>query len=390
MTVGSILPGRLPLSLVAQRHMSLIEQNSQALARLQQQVASGRQYVRPSEAPSSAIQAMLLQKTLERKAQMTENIQTSRSFLAATESALGSVGDALNSAKSLALAGIGDTLTSTEKEGLAVEAASLLQSVINTANTKFRGRYLFGGSHAETAPFELAGNGIVRYAGDTIAIESFADLDLLVASNVDGATAFGAMTEPIGADLNPALTLETRIADLYGGTGVDLGVIQITLESGGSQQTASVDLSGAETIGDIKTRLEAAFASGPLTLAVDIDPATRNGLRLTPSAGTITVSDLPGSTVADDLAIASGPSAQIVGGDLDPRLTLQTELADLRAGSGIDQTGGLQIVNGDRTVTVDVSSAQTIEDLLNAMRTADPDLSVGINAAGNGLSVSSR
>ena len=103
----------------------------------------------------------------------------------------------------------------------------------------------------------------------------------------------------------------------------------VTLDNGGTQQTAPVDLSGAKTVGDIKTRLENAFVAGPLTLSVDVDPATANGFRLTPSAGTITVADVSGSTVAADLGIAAPSAAHISACRGDPRLAPQHRLADL-------------------------------------------------------------
>jgi len=390
MSVGSILPGRLPISLLARRQTQSMEAGARALAELQQQIASGQQFSLPSDAPSAAIKSVLLQKAIERTAQTKKNLQTDRSFLAASESALSNVSESLNQAKSFVLAGIGNTLSSSDKQALAVEVAAIRDGVLRAANTQFRGRYLFGGSQSQAAPFELIGNGIVRYNGDTQHIDSLTDIRSLMANNVDGDTAFDALTEPVGQGINPALTLDTQMTDLHRGAGVELHAIVVTLDNGGTPQTATVDLSGAKTVGDIKIRLENAFVAGPLTLSVDVDPATANGFRLTPSAGTITVADVSGSTVAADLGIAAASAAQITGGDLDPRLTTQTRLADLNGGSGIDQSNGLSITNGSHNTTVDISSDQTIEDLFNALLVADPNLDVGINVTGNGLALSSR
>ena len=268
-----------------------------------------------------------------------------------------------------------------------------MQQVVNAANSTFRGRYLFGGSETDTPPFELLGNGVVRYNGDGLAINSFADLELLLSNNIDGQSAFEATTPPVGSDLNPALTLDSRIEDLLGGQGVRLGLIEISLNNG-TPQTAQVDLTGAETIGDIKTRLEAAFPVSPggLTLTVDVDPATNSGIRLRSSAGTVAVTDLSGSTVARDLGVASAATATVNGGNLDPQLTLLTNLTALNGGTGIGTSGGntFVVTNGTSTKTVDISTATTIEDVFNLLQTADRDIQVGINAAGNGLAISSR
>jgi flagellar hook-associated protein 3 FlgL len=138
--------------------------------------------------------------------------------------------------------------------------------------------------------------------------------------------------------------------------------------------------------------LENAFSGSPVTLTVDIDPSSQNGLRLTPSAGTVAVSNVSGSSLATQLGIASTAVAQINGGDLDPGITLQTTLASLNGGTGIGSTvgTGLVINNGGETHTVDLSTATTIEDVFNLIRTADPNLNLGINEARNGLAISSR
>jgi flagellar hook-associated protein 3 FlgL len=393
MTLGPILPGRLPGSLTAARLNSSLQANFSLLQSLQDQISTGHRFFLPGESPAAATRAIVLQKAIERQEQLQTNIATSRSFLAASEGALAAISESLNRAKSLALAGLGSIASPGEKLALAAEAAGVVQQVINAANTTFRGRYLFGGTRTNSPPFELLGNGVVRYNGDGLAINSFADLELLLANNIDGQSAFGATTPPVGSDLNTALTLDSRIEDLLGGQGVTLGLITITLNNG-TPETAQVDLTGAETIGEIKTRLEAAFPvpSGVLTLSVDIDPATKSGIRLTPSAGTVAVTDLSGSTVARDLGVASAATASINGGDLDPRLTLLTNLSALNGGTGIGTSGGntFLVTSGTSTKTIDISTATTIEDLFNLLQTADRDIQVGINAAGNGLAISSR
>ena len=115
-------------------------------------------------------------------------------------------------------------------------------------------------------------------------------------------------------------------------------------------------------------------------------------MRLTPSAGTVAVSNVTGSTLATDLGIASAAVAQVNGGDLDPGITLQTTLASLNGGTGIGPTAGTGLVinNGGQTHTVDLSTATTIEDVFNLIRTADSNLNLGINDARNGLAISSR
>jgi flagellar hook-associated protein 3 FlgL len=156
---------------------------------------------------------------------------------------------------------------------------------------------------------------------------------------------------------------------------------------------ADVDLSGAETIGDVKTRLEAAIGSGPPSVTVGLN-APNNGLLLTPSSGTVSVADLDGGTTASQLGIASAASATITGDDLQPRITTQTSLADLSGGAGVNLAGGLRITSGSRTVNIDLSGATTVEDVVNAIQSqskaAGIDVYVGLNDAQTGIAVAGR
>lgn len=386
MTLSPILPGRLPGTLLGDRLLNNLQNGQRLLARLQDQSSTGQKFFVPSDSPAAATRTIALQRFIERKEQMQNNIRVDRSLLSATETNLDNVGDALNQGKSVILAGIGESSTPAENRALAEEAGGLVDQVVNAGNAKFRDRFLFGGSESRAAPFERIDGGFVRYNGDALTVESFIDLDLTTQNSIDGETAFAPLTPPAGEDINPALTLQTRIADLNGGEGAEPGPITVTVDDG-TPQTETVDLAGAETVDDIKTRIEAAFPPGDITVGIN---AANNGLLVTPAAGTVEIADQQGLNVAAELGIESGPVASIDGADLDPRLTTGTQLADLNGGAGIDGSDGLLITSGSTSKAIDIASAQTVEDLFNTLKSADLDLAVGINEAGNGLAISSR
>jgi len=387
MEIGPLLPGRIPTSLITDRLQSQLQDGHRTQTMLQDQITTGHKFILLSDSPSAAITTIGLQSLIERKSQMATNTQTAASLLSASESALASVADAINKAKQLASAGIGDSSSPEEKTALALEAQSLIRQVVNAANTTFRGRYLFGGSQAASAPFSLLSENAVRYEGDRQSLNTFVDLTLQEATNVDGDAAFGSLTAPLGSDINPALTLQTRLSDLFGGQGAAPGTIDVTLSSPASTQT--IDLSKTKTIADLKAVIEDAFPPGAVTVSIN---ATSNGILITPTAGSVAISDPAGSSSAARLKIASAAVPAINTGDLNPRLTITTNLADLNGGAGIGPTAGngIQITNGITTRIVDLTGAVTIEDLFNRLRDPDLSLSVGINDAGNGLSLSSR
>lgn len=390
MAMSTILPGRLPISLLGQRLQEATETNRAALSRLQEQLSTGRKFLLPSELPIEALQALTITNLSQRQTAVAGNALVNDGFLGIADQSLATVADALYRARSIVQEGIGESATDDQRKALADEVGALLQSVTNAANTRYSGRYIFGGQQSLASPFTSTASGVIRYNGDQGQIQTFADLDLLLSNNVDGASAFGALSQPLFTDVNSAVTMSTSLSDLYGGSGITPGRIDVTIDNG-TPITKSIDLTGAKNLNDVKLRIENAFASEAETVTVSLNPAG-HGLQLTPSGGTITVADQAGYRSAQLLGIAAPAAAQITGGDLNPALTEFTPIAALNGGTGIGATAGtgLQIVNGDRTSVVDLNGVTTVGDVLNRIRLADPDVVAQISADGTGLAISTR
>lgn len=184
----------------------------------------------------------------------------------------------------------------------------------------------------------------------------------------------------------------TRLADLNGGTGVQAGTIRITTTEFTTGTT--VDLSTARTITDVKERIE--NLSSRLQVSIN---AGGNGLTVTDTNGTsITIASVDGVTTAEDLGInGTNAGGTITGSDVNPRLTERTLTADL-AGAVNDPIvlNSIYVTNGNRSGSIDLSSATTIEDLLDTINNAtasdgrDFHLQASINSAGTGINVLSR
>lgn len=390
---SSILSTRTTNALQASQLIAGIQSAQSDLAKLQQQISSGHRLQFPSDDPIASIQIFGLKNAMARQSEFQNNIQVNQSYLSVTDQALGTVGDALNRARAIAQSGLGTTVSDSDRQALASEVGGLLQSVTNAGNAQYQGRYIFGGSYGTTAPFSPIGNGVVRYNGDQQSLQTYADFSFMVANNIDGQTAFAGLTTPVSTgDLDPALSLSSRLADLRGGQGIAAGPVQITVANGGPAITKTVDLTGAETLQDVKTRIENAFASSSITVSVSIDPSTNSGLKLTPSAGTIAVQNSGASQAATQLGIVSTGAASVSGSDLDPKMSIFTLIADLNGGTGIGPTAGtgLRIVNGTKTSLVDLNGAATVQDVLNRIRAADPDVVADIAPDGRSLAISSR
>ena len=87
----------------------------------------------------------------------------------------------------------------------------------------------------------------------------------LFPTNVSGHDAFGALSAEVQgqADLNPVLTLDTRVDDLNGGAGVTPGSFAIS----DGNSISVIDINGAETVRDIVELIESHPPEGRVATA---------------------------------------------------------------------------------------------------------------------------
>jgi flagellin-like hook-associated protein FlgL len=482
--------------LVQQRLLSQLQSDQIDVLRLQQQVSTGRRIQLLSEDAPAGIRGVALQRLLEQKEQVRNNVQMNQSFLSATDTTLSDVSGLLSQARAQSLGVTGASATEVERAAVVQEIDAAIAKLLGTGNANFRGRYLFAGSLTAELPFEQKGN-YIRYNGNENRLESYADVDLLFETNATGSEVFGAISDPVvgTADFNPILTANTKLSDLNNGSGVSVGSIQIS----DGTNSSIIDLSVAHTVGDVVAMIEENPPTGR-TVTVEITPTGLSISLDTAGGGDLRITEVGGGTSARDLGIlaetfvGTGP---MVGTDVNPRLQLTTPLnealgaqayalidstgtnnslrieandrggafngytinitagppgvtvaplvgttfnvqigpgttatqlmnalnaeptfsADFTAsldttidadndgsgavavtsvttahGSGVefDQTSGLQILNGDQVHVIDLSTAVTVEDLLNTLNDSQADVLAELNDDGRTISIRSR
>jgi flagellar hook-associated protein 3 len=296
------------------------------LLRLESQVSTGQKFQLPSEAPAAAMRVTSLQQLLARKAQIQSNLTTNQSYLTATDTAMSQVSGMIADVRAAALGAIGTTATDQQRQAAAQQVQQALQQLVDTGNQNFRGRYLFAGSETATKPFRFQDGNLVRYDGNESRLSSYGNVDLQFDTNVQGNEAFGAISDPVrgSVDLNPAVTRDTRLADLFGGRGIPKGSIAVS--DGASTQI--VDLSQAETVGDVVAMIH---ANPPAGSAVNVQ-ITPTGFTLQLASGNLTITDVGSGTTAAELGILTERGVgtnPVASADLNPNLSPTTRLADV-------------------------------------------------------------
>lgn len=382
MAVVPINSGRVSSALVSDMVMGNMRRTQRDMLAEQTKLATGHRINVPSEDPFGAALTTSLQSLLERTTQVQENVGSVTSFLSASDSALSDLNDLITQAESLASENVGSTATTETRAAAAQVISAMIDEVVAVGNRQFAGRYLFAGHDTDAPPFEQVGAG-VWYRGDAGEILSYVDSERTIASNVNAAEVFGTLSSQVTGvcDLDPRLTVDTLLRDLNGGQGVSNGSIVVS----DGTATSVVDLSTADNLQDVIDLIE---QNGPAGIAVEIN-AAGNGLRLTQAGADITVTEVEGGLTAHQLGIysASGAGAELVGDDVERAVSLLTPLAALHNGAGIDQADGLVLSNGGDSQTIDLSAAETVEDLLNALNGAGLYVSAVVNDAGDGIDV---
>lgn len=139
------------------------------LAKTQQQIATSRRILAPSDDPVAAAHALEITQSQSLNTQFGINRQSAKSALGALEGTLSSVTELIQDVKTSVIAAGNGALNDTQRGAMATELNSRLEQLLGLANTRDGvGNYLFSGFQTTTPAFSQdAMTGVVSYAGDT-------------------------------------------------------------------------------------------------------------------------------------------------------------------------------------------------------------------------------
>ncbi len=123
-------------------------------------IASGKNFVKPSDNPSDVVIALSYKKGIGKIDKYQKAISDGLAFLKAQESTLGNVQDLIARAKVLAIQASNATQNASTRKAIANEIDSILKSILSLANSQLGEKYLFAGQKTSgyplgKTPFEL-------------------------------------------------------------------------------------------------------------------------------------------------------------------------------------------------------------------------------------------
>ncbi|MEE8381214.1 MAG: flagellar hook-associated protein FlgL, partial [Thermodesulfobacteriota bacterium] len=193
---------------------------------IQEVISTGKKINLLSDDPAGIVQVVNYQSDLTKLSQYKENITHGNSWLDMSDSILQDIQNLVGEAKNIAIAQSTSTMNSETRAQAAVVAQNLYEQLIGYGNTRLAGRYIFGGSITDRAPFNA--NGTYNGNGEDILVEIIEGIRAKI--NLAG-------SEFLVTDLNPDLSTAAATSGSTSSTGLTARNINAVLTNpGGSSE----------------------------------------------------------------------------------------------------------------------------------------------------------
>lgn len=158
---------RVSTSTLFEQGVLNIQRGQSGLLRLQEQIATGRRVLTPSDDPVAAARGLEVSQSRAVAAQFERNAESASEAIGLAENSLQRYTALLQDVKTLAVNGGNGALTPSDRKSIASELRQRYAELLGVANaTDGNGLYLFSGYQGTTQPFTEAVPGTVVYNGD--------------------------------------------------------------------------------------------------------------------------------------------------------------------------------------------------------------------------------
>lgn len=144
---------RITTSMVQRNILADLNTISSKLTKTQMKAASNKEITRPSDDPFGTTQAMALRQSLAMNRQYQSNVEDSIGWQDATEQALIDVTESVQNARRLIVQGGNDAADQTSRDAIASELEQIIEGIKQSANTNYRGSFLFSGTQTSQRPY---------------------------------------------------------------------------------------------------------------------------------------------------------------------------------------------------------------------------------------------
>lgn len=156
---------RITIQELNRQMMGVLNDRYSDLAGLQEQLASGKRLLRPSDDPVGVANDLKLQTKIKEMTQFKSNINDSLGFMGVSETAMTSMNKIMQRIRELSVKASSDTMGADEREYTGKESNELFRQLIALVDTQYKGDYVFGGSQSKIPPLQI-NNSLASSASD--------------------------------------------------------------------------------------------------------------------------------------------------------------------------------------------------------------------------------
>ncbi|WP_183094864.1 flagellar hook-associated protein FlgL [Nocardioides stalactiti] len=226
--------GRVTQRMLTNTSLDYLQLGLGRLAKVQEQLSTGRVLNRPSDNPTDVTAAMRLRTSMAQQEQYSRNANDGVGWLSQVDSTLDTVTLSVRRARELAIQGANTAAQGqAARDALATEVEELRAGLLSSANATYLNRPIFGGITGDPQAFDSTGTW-VGVAGDVT--RRVAD-GVTVKVDVDGRDVFGNGAASVFQELEDLATA-LRAGD---GTAIRTGIddLKTRLETVTSARTAA-------------------------------------------------------------------------------------------------------------------------------------------------------
>jgi len=157
---------RVSTGQMSQKLMQGLSEQQASLAKIQEQLSSGKKIINASDNPIASASILALNQSVSMMSRYSDNINSLESRLSLEETVLSQQFEVLTEIKSLVIRANSGSMTADDKKSIANTISGYITTMTELANTKdSSGEYLFSGYAASTKPFDNS-SGVYEYKGD--------------------------------------------------------------------------------------------------------------------------------------------------------------------------------------------------------------------------------
>lgn len=158
---------RISTSAIYDAGIRAMQEQTEKLMQVQQQIASGRRILTPADDPVAAARVLEVSQSQSLNRQYAFNTAAANDSLALEESVLGSVSNLLQDVREMTVSAGNATFNDADRRALANALRGRYQELLGLANgTDGSGQYMFSGYQGGVRPFSESAPGQVVYNGD--------------------------------------------------------------------------------------------------------------------------------------------------------------------------------------------------------------------------------